>query len=171
MRKTTRWWHSPDGVLCLFPGWFGPRQPDWPANVWLTQFPLWDEDSIYKPQPEVEAFLRAGEATIVFTPGSSNAQAVTFFQAAVEACRSLGRRGMLLSRFPEQVPPDLPEGVRYFAYAPLSRVRSRAAALVHPGGMGTTAQVLRAGIPQLLMPLAYDQPDNAARLKRLGVGD
>jgi rhamnosyltransferase subunit B len=29
---------------------------------------------------------------------------------------------------------------------------------------------MRAGIPQLVMPYAYDQPDNAARMVRLGVG-
>lgn len=45
------------------------------------------------------------------------------------------------------------------------------AALVHHGGIGTTAQALAAGIPQLVMPLAHDQFDNAARVKRLGVGD
>ncbi len=45
-----------------------------------------------------------------------------------------------------------------------------AAALVHHGGIGTTAQGLAAGLPQLVSPLAHDQFDNAARLQRLGVG-
>ena len=35
--------------------------------------------------------------------------------------------------------------------------------------MGTTAQALRAGVPQLVVPFGFDQPDNAARLERLGV--
>jgi UDP:flavonoid glycosyltransferase YjiC (YdhE family) len=56
-------------------------------------------------------------------------------------------------------------------YVPFSQVLPRAAAIVHHGGVGTTSQGLRAGIPQLLMPMAHDQPDNAARLVRLGVGD
>jgi rhamnosyltransferase subunit B len=42
--------------------------------------------------------------------------------------------------------------------------------LVHHGGIGTTAQALRAGRPQLVIPMAHDQFDNAARVKRLGVG-
>ena len=41
--------------------------------------------------------------------------------------------------------------------------------MVHHGGIGTTAQALAAGVPQLIMPLAHDQPDNAARVQRLGV--
>ncbi len=171
MRNTTRWWHSPDCVVCLFPEWYGPPQPDWPPNVHLTEFPLWDEDALTKPQPEVEEFLRTGSAPVVFTPGSANRQAAVFFRAAVDACRRLGRRGVLLSRFPEQIPPHLPGTMRHFEYVPFSRVLPGAAAIVHHGGIGTSAHGLRAGIPQLITPLAHDQPDNAARLKQLGVGD
>lgn len=169
-RKITSWWNSPECVLCLFPEWFAPRQPDWPAQVVLTQFPLWDEDTVQSPQPELEEFLAAGPPPIVFTPGSANLQAWSFFQAAVEACRLLDRRGLLLSRFPEQVPTDLPASVRHFTYVPFTRLLPKTAALVHHGGIGTTAQGLRAGLPQLVMPLAHDQPDNATRLRRLGVG-
>jgi UDP:flavonoid glycosyltransferase YjiC (YdhE family) len=98
-------------------------------------------------------------------------QAASFFTAAVEACRRLGRRGLLLTKFADQVPSELPADVRHFEYVPFSRVLPRVAAIVHHGGIGTTAQGLRAGIPQLIMPLSHDQPDNAARLARLGVGD
>jgi UDP:flavonoid glycosyltransferase YjiC (YdhE family) len=42
--------------------------------------------------------------------------------------------------------------------------------LVHHGGIGTVAQALAAGIPQLGVPLSHDQFDNTARLMRLGVG-
>lgn len=170
MKRTVRWWNSPHGVLCLFPEWYAPRQPDWPEHVFLTQFPLWDESTVQPPQPEVAAFLDAGEAPVVFTPGSANKQAAAFFQAAAEACHRLGRRGLLLTQFPDQIPSGLPPTVRHFPYVPFSRLLPRAAALVHHGGIGTTAQGLRAGIPQLIMPMAHDQPDNAARLQRLGVG-
>lgn len=171
VRRLARWWHSPECVLGLFPAWFGPPQPDWPANVHVTQFPLWDEAGVHPPSPEVEAFLASGEPPLVFTPGSGNMQARSFFMAAAEACRRLGRRGLLLTRFAEQIPSELPAGVRHFDYVPFSQVLPKAAAIVHHGGIGTTSQALRAGIPQLLMPMAHDQPDNAARLARLGVGD
>jgi UDP:flavonoid glycosyltransferase YjiC (YdhE family) len=171
LRRTTRWWHSPRCVLALFPEWFAPPQPDWPANVHLTQFPLWDEATITAPQPALEEYLSSGTPPLVFTPGSANVQASEFFAAAVRACHRLGRRGLLLTKFAEQVPRELPAGVRHFAYVPFSQVLPRSTAIVHHGGVGTTAQGLRAGIPQLIMPLSHDQPDNAARLKRLGVGD
>jgi len=52
----------------------------------------------------------------------------------------------------------------------LQRLAPRSAAIVHHGGIGTCAQGLRAGIPQLVAPVFFDQPDNAARLAALGVG-
>lgn len=170
VRRVMNWWHSPDLTLGLFPDWFAPPQPDWPAVV-LTRFPLWDESDVTPLSPDVEQFLNEGDAPLVFTPGTANKQAADFFAAAAEACRLLKRRGMLLSRFREQIPAGLPDAVRHFDYVPFGKLLPRAAALAHHGGIGTTAQGLKAGVPQLLMPLAHDQPDNAARVRKLGVGD
>ncbi len=176
MRRTTRWWVSPECVLCLFPEWYAPPQPDWPANTVLTDFPLWDERGVTETPADLQAFLDDASpgrdaAPIVFTPGSAMRFGKPFFAAAADACRRLNRRGLLLSRFKEHIPAELPDGVRHFPYAPFSQVLPRAAAIVHHGGIGTTAQGFAAGIPQLIMPMAHDQPDNAARLKRLNVGD
>ena len=81
----------------------------------------------------------------------------------------LGRRGILLTRHREQVPANLPPGVIHADFAPFSELLPRCAALVHHGGIGTSSQGLAAGIPQLVMPHAHDQPDNAARMVKLGV--
>src|SRR4029077_5273444 len=99
-----RWVHSPQCVICFFPDWFGPPQADWPPNVILTGFPLFDERGLADLPRHVDAFLSTGEPPIIFTPGSAMKQGQAFFAAAVEACMKLGRRGMLLTRFPEQVP-------------------------------------------------------------------
>jgi len=55
-------------------------------------------------------------------------------------------------------------------YVPLRALLPQAAALIHHGGIGTTAEALRAGTPQLVVPLAHDQFDNGARVTALGVG-
>src|SRR5262249_35036708 len=103
--------------------------------------------------------------------GSAMQQGLRFFTEAAAACQKLGRRGILLSRWPQNVPPALPAGVRHFAYVPFSELLPHAAALVHHGGIGTTSQALAAGVPQLITPLASDQHDNADRLRRLGIAD
>ena len=166
----TRWVHSPRMVLGLFPGWYGRPASDWPAQTELTGFIRFDRDRGEPLPREMLAYLEAGPPPVVFTPGSAMKHADGFFSAAVEACRSMDRRGILITPHREHLPSNLPDGIAHFDYAPFSLLLPRSAALVHHGGIGTVAQGLAAGIPQLVMPMNFDQPDNAARLHRLGVG-
>jgi rhamnosyltransferase subunit B len=170
MSKIARWWNSPSGVLCMFPEWYAPRQPDWPAKLVQTDFPLWNHRSDQQLAAEVGEFLDRGEKPVVFTPGSTNLHGGAFFQAAIEACQALGRRAILLTEFADQL-PKLPDGVVHFSYVPLDLLLPRSAAFVHHGGIGSTSQAMLAGIPQVLMPMAHDQFDNAERVRKLNVGD
>lgn len=163
--------NSPQKVIGMFPDWFAARQPDWPAQLELTGFPLWDDAEHHEPSTELEQFLAEGQPPIVFTISTTIWRAREFYEAAVAACRILGRRGVLLAADPEHVPPALPPSVRRFGYVPLRRLLPRVAALVHHGGLGTGAMALAAGIPQVARPVSFDQPDNAARLRRLGVSE
>ena len=162
--------HSPQLVLGLFADWFAPIQPDWPPNLQLPGFTLYDASGYAEVSKEVEEFLSSGPPPLLFTPGSGAATLQEFFRESVEACRIGGMRGMLVTNFPEQLPRDLPSGVRAFSYVPFSRVLPRCAAMVYPGGIGTLAQTIRAGLPHLVVPHAHDQPDNAARVQKLGLG-
>lgn len=164
------WWDSPDGVLALFPEWFAPPQPDWPKNLLQWSFPLEDLAKEQALQPELQAFLAAGDPPVVFTPGSANVQARQFFAVATEAVRRIGCRAVFVTRDVEQVPADLPASVLTVDYAPFSTLLKHAAVFVHHGGIGTLSQGLAAGVPQLIMAMAHDQPDNADRLERLGAG-
>ena len=166
-----QWFHSPLLTIGLFPEWFCPPQLDWPSQVKLTGFPLYDESDTAIIPAEVETFLQAGGAPIVFTPGSAMRHGKPFFTAAVDACVRLKKRGVLLSRFAENIPANLPENVKYFSYVPLSKILPRAAAMVHHGGIGTTSQCLAAGSPQLIMAMGHDQFDNAAHVQKVNAGD
>jgi len=172
-RITSQWWHSPQRVIGLFPDWYAAVQPDWPRQTTLTGFPLYDAAEAAPLTPALDDWLSAcdaaGRRPVVFVAGTGNRQGARFFRAGADACRRLGRPGLLLTRFPEQLPDPLPDGVRHADYAPLGQVLPRAAAIAHHGGIGTAAEALRAGCPQLVMPMTFDQPDNAVRLERLGV--
>jgi UDP:flavonoid glycosyltransferase YjiC (YdhE family) len=163
------YWHSPTLTIGLFPEWYAARQPEWPKQTVLTGFPLFDEPDLSPIDAELDAFLRAGDAPIAFTPGSAMWQARSFFDTSVETCVRLKRRGLLLTRHRDHLPEKLPAGVIHVHYAPFSQLLPRCCALVHHGGIGTTAQAMAAGVPQLVTPFAHDQPDNAERLRRLGV--
>ncbi|MCW1914264.1 glycosyltransferase [Luteolibacter sp. GHJ8] len=164
-------WHSPDRVLALFPDWFGPPQPDWPQQTRITGFPMFDEAGIRDLPGDLADFLDGGEAPVIFTPGSAMDRGHSFFDEAVKALQMTGKRGILLSRFPDTIPSHLPEGIRHYPFVPFSQVLPRAAALVYHGGVGTCAQALQAGIPHLLQPMAHDQLDTLSRVRDLCVGD
>lgn len=162
--------HSPQMVIGLFADWFAPVQPDWPPNLHLAGFVLHDDSERQRIPPEVEPFLAHGPPPLVFTPGSAAATLRDFFRESVEACRLGGYRAMLVTNFPEQLPANLPSGVRHFPYLPFSQILPRCAALIYPGGIGTMAQAIKAGIPHFIVPHGHDQPDNASRIERLGLG-
>jgi rhamnosyltransferase subunit B len=160
----------PDLSLTLFPDWFAPTQPDWPRPLVRGDFPLFDPNGDAQPAPGLIAFLQAGTPPLVFTHGTGNTQAAAYFRHAYAAATRLGRRAIFLTPHRDQVPAILPPTMLWQAYVPLRALLPHAAALIHHGGIGTTAEALRAGTPQLVVPLAHDQFDNGARVAALGAG-
>jgi UDP:flavonoid glycosyltransferase YjiC (YdhE family) len=161
---------SPQLSLALFSPLFAAPQLDWPPNSHATGFPFLDQRE--ECPPELTRFLEAGEAPIVFTLGSAAVGAAgDFYSIGIEAARRLRRRAVLLighdpvNRPKSQLPPDIVA----IPYAPHATVFPRACVNVHQGGIGTTGEGLRAGRPMLVVPFSHDQPDNAYRLKKLGV--
>jgi rhamnosyltransferase subunit B len=161
---------GPDLSVALFPAWFGAPQPDWPQPFCCGDFALFDPDPQSAFSPELLQFLEQGDAPIIFTPGTANRQADVYFRNALAAVTALGRRAIFLTPHQNQVPEPLPPEVVWQSYLPLKAILPQAVAFVHHGGIGTTAEALRAGIPQLIVALAYDQFDNADRVKRMGAG-
>jgi rhamnosyltransferase subunit B len=161
----------PDLSLTLFPEWFAPTQPDWPRPLYRADFPLFDPNPGAAFSPELQSFLSDGEGEpLAFTHGTGNTQARAYFEHASKAVQRLGLRAIFLTPHREQLPRDLPPSILWQEYVPLRRLLPQLALLVHHGGIGTTAECLRAGTPQLVVPLAHDQFDNAARVAALGVG-
>ena len=165
--------HSPTKVLALFPRVLARPQPDWPANVTVTGALVHDAAHGTALAPELAAFLDADEAPLVFTLGTSAVLVgERFYVESAAAARRLGHRAVLLVGRDLAGPLARLAGadVHVTAAAPHSLLLPRAAAVVHQCGIGTLSQALRAGRPQLCVPWAHDQPDNAWRATRLGVG-
>ena len=120
---------------------------------------------------EVERFLQQGPPPLVFTLGSAAVlDAGDFYRQDALAAGLLGQRAVLLvGTDPRNVPLEVPENVCVANYAPYSKIFPRASVIIHQGGVGTTAQALISGKPMLVMPYSHDQPDNARRVRRLGV--
>jgi rhamnosyltransferase subunit B len=162
--------HSPRLVLALFSRELAAPQPDWPANTVVTGFPFYDRGTA---PVELERFLAEEPAPVVFTLGSSAVNAAgSFYAESLEAVQRLGCRAVFLTgSHPQGLPEKLPRGVMAVPYAPHGAVFPRTAAVVHQGGIGTTAQAMRSGRPELIVPFGHDQFDNAARVARRGAAE
>jgi UDP:flavonoid glycosyltransferase YjiC (YdhE family) len=165
-----RWWLSPQRVVGMFPAWYAQPQPDWPPQLRLAGFPHFDGRARGSLSPEVSDFCLTGETPIAFTLGTGVLRTTAFFREALAACRLLGRRAVLLTKFASSLPRPLPESALHCPFAPFGELFPLCAAVVHHGGIGTTARALSTGTPQLVLPLAWDQFDNAQRVHRLGSG-
>jgi UDP:flavonoid glycosyltransferase YjiC (YdhE family) len=165
--------HSPYLVLALFSRVLGHEQKDWPENVKIAGFCFYDADAGNGALPaHLEKFLAAGPPPVVFTLGSAAVMAAgRFYEYSARAAIKLGARAVLLIGSDPRNRPRaaLPESICVAEYAPYSVLFPRAKLVVHQGGVGTTAQCLRAGKPMLIMPYSHDQPDNGRRMRRLKV--
>ena len=165
----TRWLNSPQRVICAFPPWFAAPAGDWPQNSVCTDFPRLPPAEGEVLDAALVAFIEAGAPPIAFTPGSGMPNSGEFFQRALRASAHLGRRAVLITPFRAQLPDVLPDFAFHASYAHYALLAPRVAVFVHHGGIGTLAQLMATGTPQLITPFAVDQPDNAARAERLGV--
>jgi len=156
------------GALFVLPG---QPQPDWPSHTVQPGFVYFDRQG---PQadsssPELTAFLASGPAPIVFSLGSTAVHNPgDFYEASVEATKRLvparaaagiecGAAGRLAGDSGVAVCSVLP------SLSSCSRDRASGRVGNHrPGAAGRATHAHR--------PLRLDQPDNAARVERLGVG-
>jgi len=165
--------HSPRLALALFSSVLGTEQKDWPKHALITGFCFYDADAGNAALPaKLEACLAAGDAPVVFTLGSAAVLAAgNFYEVSARAAIRMGVRAVLLIGSDARNRPTtaLPDSICVAEYAPYSALFSKALMVVHQGGVGTTAQCLRAGKPMLIMPYSHDQPDNARRMRRLKV--
>ncbi|MEM7734947.1 MAG: glycosyltransferase [Deinococcota bacterium] len=154
-------------TLALFSKHFAPPQADWPANTLTTGF-LFDDAAASLPR-ELAAFISSGSAPIVITLGSAAIQqGQDLIPRLIQATRALNRRVVVVSdtvSLTRQI-----DKVMMIKKAHHSALFPHAGVIVHHGGMGTTADALRAARPTLVLPFSQDQPDHALRVDRLGVG-
>jgi len=169
--------YSPYLNLALFSPHFATPQADWPPHTIATGFPFLDSqsDSLADLPKALRHFLEDGSPPIVFTLGSSAVRlADDFYNTAIRAMKLLNQgktepyRAIFLIGENILTEP-LTDAMLSWDYVPYGQLFTHATCIVHQGGIGTTAQVMRAGKPMIVVPYGFDQPDNAARSQRLGV--
>jgi UDP:flavonoid glycosyltransferase YjiC (YdhE family) len=146
-----------------------PKPWDWADWVHVTGY--WFLDRQEAPAPELAAFLAAGEPPVAIGFSSQVSRETRRISAAtVEALRLTGRRGIMISGFGGLRGIDLPDSILRVDSVPYDWLLPQVAAMVHQGGAGSTASVLRAGVPSFAVPFGYEQALWGRRIARLGAG-
>lgn len=153
---------------------FVPRQPDWPPQVRVTGFCLWDVPNAWTEPSQLTAFLGGELPVVAVSAGSLAAQAPgnfdRFFRVSMTAIQQAGAGALIIGAAPGSLPDPLPPHVLALPFAPFSRVYPRCAAVIHHGGIGTTAHALLAGTPILVVPWGLDQFFIGGQVESIGVG-
>lgn len=171
VRDWDKWLKSLRWKLGLWPEWFAPNDPSWMFGVTAVGF-VYDPGVETGSLPEqVEEFLADGEPTVLVTHGTSKPYRPEFFSASAEACAALGLKAILVTKFPDVVPSDLPSSILWCKYLPFASAMRRMDAVIHHGGIGTLNQCLTAGAPQLVLGYGFDRPDNGRRIQQLRIGE
>jgi UDP:flavonoid glycosyltransferase YjiC (YdhE family) len=171
-----RYWSKRCVLLASSPHFSRPILDRFPqvrmTGFWFDDRPV-DEGSI---DPGLRAFLDSGPAPIVLSFSSLPLREPgPVVRLHVEAARSIGMRlviqrgwgGLEASAISENI--DISH-VCFTDHVPHSWLLARVSAVVHHGGIGTTAMALRHGCPMLVEPYCNDQFFNSGQVAALGVG-
>jgi sterol 3beta-glucosyltransferase len=148
-----------------------PHPRDWPDSLHVTGYLFLNSQPGWQPPPQLEAFLKRGDPPVYVGFGSMGGRKPEELAGlAMEALAKSGKRGVLLKGWGGLRAQSVPESVFVADSVPHSWLFARVAAVVHHGGAGTTAEGLRAGVPTIIVPFAFDQAFWGTRIHALGAG-
>ncbi|MFO1389955.1 glycosyltransferase [Cellvibrio sp.] len=161
--------NNPILQLCFFPEWFGMREKDWPDDLKLIGFPLFDSvDS--RARMQFDNIISEYGNPIIFAAGSGITEATDFFKQGRAICEALNLPGLFVGGVSSRHVLNGSPLCTSIEYVDFDYALPKCLLIVHHGGIGTLAQAIKAGIPQIIRPLLYDQPDNGLRIEKLSLG-
>lgn len=175
MRSLMSWWHASRGTISLFPDWFAPARTDWPTRHAYAGFPVCmpqslTDDANTSQNETLEQFLSHSKRPLLFYPGSNASHLRRYFEVCSKVCEQLGRRGIVVAPAALDLNGRHEPHMLVLPFVSMGTTLPRIELAIHHGGIGTVAACLSAGVAQLIRPMFSDQPDNATRIVRLGVG-
>ncbi len=148
-----------------------PRPPGWPASRAVCGYWFLESDTSWQPDQDLADFLEAGSPPVYVGFGSmTSGDSSAMTRVLLEALQRTGRRAVLSTGWGSFHVQDLPKTVRPIGFVPHDWLFHRVSMAIHHGGAGTTAAVLKAGAPSVVIPFFADQFFWGRRLCSLGIG-
>ncbi|RZM36641.1 MAG: glycosyltransferase [Sphingomonas sp.] len=122
-----------------------------------------DEPDVHLPEDD-------GRPLIFCSLGSLQGARRSLFAAMTAACAAVGARAVVAhgGGLSDGEASSLPGRPLVRAFWPQTRILPQCSAAILHGGFNTVLDALAAGVPIVAVPLAFEQPATAARLKRIG---
>jgi sterol 3beta-glucosyltransferase len=156
-------------ILCAWSPSLIPPSSDWSPRVHVTGYYFFPHNNSYVPSNELKEFLESGKSPVCISFGSMvNKNAEKVDEIIREALKRTNNRGIILSGW-GSMKRDSTSDLLYLESAPHDWLLPKCKLLIHHGGAGTTSAVLRAGIPQVVVPFMADQPFWGSRVYAIGV--
>ena len=168
-----QWESSAKMTMVLWPDWYDDSYVQWPTKIEAVGFPLEQgKEAFHRDVPEdLSTWLENNPNPILITGGTTKLIDKEFYTSSIEACRILGQPTILLCKYDEFIPKELPSNIVWYKYIPLDEIMPQISVLIHHGGIGTVTGGLATGTPQMILPCYTDRPYNATLIKELGAGD
>lgn len=161
--------HDVDNVYALFPKWLKEPPVDWPKHIVYSGFSLAPFDS--DGNEAISEFLEEHKDPFVFTFGTGFPATIDLVDNAKTLCEIFDAPCVFVSKSFGASFFHRDDRCLVVGEADFDMLFQKAKIVYHHGGIGTSASCLLAGARQIIMPLSFDQPDNAFNLFKLGVAN
>ncbi|MFC2091878.1 glycosyltransferase [Elusimicrobiota bacterium] len=146
-----------------------PRATDWPDTVNVTGYWFLSEHQRWNPPEYITEFLSKGAPPVYIGFGSMVYDDTSRLTSVViNALKRSGQRGILSSGWTGLGNAELPENIIKVDYVPHNWLFKKVSSVIYHGGSGTTAAVLKAGVPSLVVPFLADQYFWGRTVHRIG---
>ncbi len=127
------------------------RPDDWPSNQHLTGF--WLPPKKDYIAPDVERFINKGKAPLLITFSSMPVEK-ELISMIIRSINKIDERFIIIKGWSDWTIEDS-EKIMVVGSASFDALFPRMKAIIHHGGIGTTAECLRAGKPMFICPPVY----------------
>lgn len=146
-----------------------PPEPDWGTHIHQTGYWFLNRPDHYQPPAELTEFLAGGPKPLCAGFGSTiHPNSYLLQRTLLDGLRQAGQRAVILTGWDGWAAAEPGPDRLFLKSVPHDWIFPRCAAIIHHAGAGTAAAALRSGRPNVVLPLAVDQPFWAKRIHACG---